>query len=181
MTDHTEIQPITDPDEVQRIQSLIEDVIDKPGHFKMERLVNKGWVVVPVESHSHFNEIGAEQLSQAMRSSGYEECFAIATEPLLDFPACFRVNTSKEGLMDFSWKCSHFNFVLIPEDRGVGVLCTVYDYFLVGGKGEFVRKAVGGSIKAAREEFNELASDDWWEGRLLEVARRYESLSSVGE
>ncbi|HXD91556.1 MAG TPA: hypothetical protein VNU00_10915, partial [Candidatus Binataceae bacterium] len=91
------------------------------------------------------------------------------------FPNCFLVPTTERGLLDFSWECSHFNFVLMPSDRSATVLCTVYDYFLVAGPQHFVTLALGGAIEAARKEFDEEAVDPCWEGRLQRVAERYRS------
>lgn len=176
-----QLTPITDPEEVQRLESLIQDIVDKPDHLDINWLINRGWVAVPVESASHFSESDAEKLSQAIQSISCEKCFAIATEPLMNFHHCFQVPTTSEGLLDFSWTCSHFNFVLVSEDKSFAVLCTISDYFIIAGTLEFVKHAVSGNIEAARSEFNRFASsNDRWKGRLLAVSKRYEEFLSSG-
>lgn len=72
--------PITDPEEVQRLEYLIQDIIDKPGHLNINWLINKG---------GHFDESDAETILQAIQAIGCENCFAVATEPLMDFLIVF--------------------------------------------------------------------------------------------
>src|SRR5438876_412904 len=101
----------------------------------------------PVESALHFNEEDAGTLSAAMRAIGCVECLAIATEPLENFPLYYRISVSSEGLLAFSKRCGAFNFALIPESRRFAVMCTVDDYYVVGGTSDFVSKALGCRIQ----------------------------------
>jgi hypothetical protein len=83
---------------------------------------------------------------------------AVATEPLnVDIPSCLLVNTSEEGLLAFSRECGVFNFSLLPADKSLVILCTVYDYYLVAGPFEFVACAVAGDINVAWTKFKEIS------------------------
>ena len=86
--------PIIDENEKRRLSSLAKAIADEPAHFSRTWLADKKWTVVPVESASHFDERDAERLARAFRGLGWGEIFAIATEPLDDFPTCFAVNAS---------------------------------------------------------------------------------------
>lgn len=177
MIKQTLIKPITDPAEVARAISLIEDIVDKPWHLKLGWLKEHGWAAVPVESASHFFEREAEWISEAARSLGCYECLAVATEPLLPTEMCYRVATTQEGLLEFSRVTGSLNYVLIPEDRSFAVLCTSEDYFIVAGPRDFVAKAVGTSIPTARKMFLRFADDPLWQEperkHLITVAERY--------
>ena len=164
------IQAVTDVKEIQRIRSLGARMLDGTAQFALSWLTEHRWAVLPFESASHFDEKDASTLSKALTSIGCKELVALATEPLNNFPNCFRVPSSKEGLLDFSENCSHFNFVLVPEHRGFAILCTVYDYFLVGGPVEFVRRAADGDVTGALERFTRFASNELG---LVELVNRY--------
>jgi hypothetical protein len=152
---------IFDPKKINRLDLMIQDIIDSPGNFKVDWLIHNKWIAVPVESASHFNRSDTEIISHALQTINCAYCFAIATEPLANFNRYFQVSTTSEGLLTFSKQCSHFNFVLIPEDLSFAILCTVYDYYVVAGSSKFVEQVVGGSIEVARTRFNKFASDDF--------------------
>jgi hypothetical protein len=168
---------ITDGSEVKTITRLKQHVIEEPAHINLSWLSEKRWIVVPRPSACHFNDADANLLSRALIEAQCLQLFAIATEPLASFPNCFAVTTSKDGLLAFSHECAHFNFVLMPADRSAVILCTVYDYFLVAGPTKFVRRAIGGDIEKAWEDFEREALDPWSEGRLQKVADRYRTFS----
>lgn len=171
------IKLVTDPAEVSRAMALIEPVVEKPWHLRMDWLTTHKWVAVPVESASHFEERDAELLANAAVSIGCEECSAVATEPLLPEELCYTVPTTKKGFLDFSRQCFSLNYVLISEDRSFAVLCTSEDYYIVAGPRDFVIKAVGSSIETARKMFLSFADDRTWppseRRRLVGVAERY--------
>jgi hypothetical protein len=177
MTKQMPLQPITDEREAQRLQSLINEMGDGSIHLDADWIINNRWIAIPVESASHFAEEQAKMLSRAMQGFGHTECFAVATEPLENFPLCFRVLTTTEGLLEFSYDCGDFSFVLVPENRSFAILCTDAGYFIVGGRREFATQAIGGDLNTARAEFYDFASDDFWEGWMLTIARKYENLS----
>jgi hypothetical protein len=173
------MMPITDQREVEQIESLKRGLVDEPAHLNLEWIRRKGWTAVPVESALHFSDADAGFLAQAFQAMECPEVFAIATEPLANFPNCLVVTTSNEGLLEFSRDCAHFNFVLLPGDRSAAVLCTVYDYFIVAGPSSFVSRAVGGDIAAAQARFDEVASDPWWKGRLLKISANYRQIPKL--
>ena len=140
---------------------LTQDIVDKPGHLNTDWLLNNKWALCLVESASHFDKSDADKISHALKIIGCEKCFAVATEHLDNFPHCFQLSATSEGLLDFSDECGHLNFVIVPKNRSFAILCTVYDYFIVAGNLEFVNCAVGGDMKAARAKFNEVTPNDW--------------------
>lgn len=170
---------ITDGSELQTIARLKQGVVEEPAHLNLTWVSEKKWIVVPRLSACHFDDADTDPLSKALIQAQCPLLFAIATEPLKNFPNCFAVTTSKNGLLAFSDECAHFNFVLMPADRSAAVLCTVYDYFLVAGPTKFVRCAVGGNIEAAWNDFEQEALKPWSEGRLEKVAKRYRAFGSI--
>ena len=103
---------------------LIADLVDEPANLQLSWLDAKDWIVAPLESASHFNEELAERLSESFQLVECSQVFAIATEPLGEFPEGFLVDTSKEGLLSFHNKCCHFQFALwrpISDRRLCGV------------------------------------------------------------
>ncbi|SRR5258708_4662943 len=177
MTDFAHIEPITNPAEVKKAMSLIDDVVDQPWHLKTSWITSHKWIAVPVESASHFDERDAECLSQAAGFFGYSECAGVATEPLENSILCYRVPTTQEAFLEFSRETTALNYVLLPEDRFFAVLCTSEDYYIVAGPHDFVTKAVGSSIDTARKMFMRFADDPTWppseRRRLVAVGERY--------
>ena len=170
---------IRDTYEVQTLVRLKDGIIDEPAHLYASWLAKNDWTVAPAMSASHF---GAEDGAWMASALAYAKCsgiFGIATEPLEKTPTCYTLTVSEEDLMAFNWECAHFNFALIPADRSLAILCTVYDYFLVAGPREFVRLAMHGDIEAAWHEFEEEAEDPCWEGRLQKIANRYRAFSGL--
>jgi hypothetical protein len=175
------ISPIKEPLELDEALSLIEEVAERPGDLKLGWLINHGWAAVPAEGAMHFNEQDAHRISDAMIWIGCFEIIAVATEPLENTTLCYRVPTSKEGLLEFSWECGSFYFVLVPRNRDFAIMCTADDYYLVAGPRSFVEQAVGCELKEARERFLKFAKDESWpepvRQHFLSVARRYETFN----
>lgn len=172
----TKIQAVSDPHMLQKLAAMIADVTDPPWHLKPEWIVKQGWVAVPVEKGRHFEANEAETVSQALQALGCTECLAIATEPMGEYPHCYRVPCTKEGLLDFSHACAGTNFVLIPEDLSWAILCTSEDYNVFAGPLALVESALGTDISTALARFRAVAADAWWESRLLEVLKKYTEL-----
>jgi hypothetical protein len=171
------MQVISDNTLSESLRSKAERIVDPPWHLKTNWLREHGWTAVPVEKGRHFEEEAAETVAEALQAVGLAECFAVATEPMGEYPSAYRLAPTKEDLLAFSAECAGLNFVLIDEALSFAILCTADEYNVVAGQFDFVRIAVGMNIKAAREAFREFASDEWWEGRLLQVADKYERLS----
>jgi hypothetical protein len=131
------------------------------------------WVAVPVESACHFNYQDASQLANAIEMEKISRCYAIAAEPLKNFPKYLSMGTKTDDLLAFSWECCDFNFLLTPESFSFAVLCTVYDYFIVSGTKLFVENAVGCTVSEAHTRFLEFADGDFESDRLVAVAQRY--------
>lgn len=172
------IQAVSDPELVQKLQASIEGLVDKPWNFNVQELARRHWLAVPSEKGRHFDDPEAENTAKAMQVLGCRECFAVATEPVGNYPHCYSVPATKEGLRDFSDECAGLNFVLVPGNETFAVLCTSEDYNIHAGPPHFVAQALGADIQTARTRFREFASDEWWQGRLLKVAERYEQVKA---
>lgn len=166
-----EFVPVFEPVEMRRMVAAAKRLTDGPWHLNTDALA--GWEAVPVEKGRHLDEPEAEALARAWREAGHEHCYAVATEPVEPRPQVYRMETTTEGLLKFSEECAGLNYILLPPDASSAVLCTSEDYNLYAGPADFVRRALGTDIEAARAVFREYAADEWWEGHMLEVARRY--------
>jgi hypothetical protein len=169
----TEFDPVFDPSEVRVVTARAKRLVAGPWDLDTEQIARAGWVAVPAEKGRHVEEEEAPALARAMRDAGHEYVYAVATEPMGEHPSAYRVGATAAGLLKFSDECFGLNFVLVPADASFAVLCTTEDYNLYAGPADFVRRALGTEIEAARAAFREYASHEWWEGHMLEVARRY--------
>lgn len=170
------VKPIIDACLIDKLKGYVVGIVNDSKYINSEWIKSGKYTAVPVESAGHFDESDATRLADALQVAGYNEIFAIATEPLGDVPHCYKVTVSKEGLVKFSHVCSPFNFLLIPEDPKLAVLCTVYDYFLVAGPQAFVEAVVGKGIDSAREEFKNYAcswNDEYNTNRLINVLQKH--------
>jgi hypothetical protein len=97
------------------------------------------------------------------------------TEPVGDFPSCYRVATTEQALLEFSETTWMFFFMLISADRSCAVLCTKNDYYLVGGSLPFVTAASGNIAEAvaAFASFAESRPLPVMKSLLCEVSSRY--------
>ncbi|MFM6348108.1 MAG: hypothetical protein ACKPFK_23645 [Dolichospermum sp.] len=175
------IEPINESAKLEESFALIVDLVDKPEDIRLDWLKDHNWAAVPVEGACHFNEYDADNLAKALSFINCHSCLAVATEPLKNSTLCYKVKTTKEGLLAFSWECGSFDFVIISEDKTFAIMCTVNDYYVVAGQRDFVTVAVGGSILEARQKFLHFIQDDSWENKtkkhLLEVFHRYENFN----
>jgi hypothetical protein len=170
---------IADELEVETIDRLTAGLVDKPAHLNRAWLLGNRWRVVPALSGGHFIDSQAEYLSNALRAVQCSDLFGIATEKVDDRTLVFSLQSSKSDLLAFSEKCGFLNSVLIPSDRVLAILCTVYDYYLVAGAADFVQSAVGGDIESAWRAFEEEASDPSWEGYLQKTVDRYRPIDTA--
>lgn len=165
---------ITDASEISRLEMCIGKVVESPGSLNKDWLVENNMVAVPVESAGHFDNHDAAQLAYAIKTENVSRCFAIASEPLKNFPCYYSMGTETDDLLAFSRECAHFNFLLIPASLSFAVLCTVFDYYIVSGTRLFVENAVGCGIEDAHNRFLEYAAASGGESdRLVAVSRRY--------
>ena len=176
------IVPVFETALIASLTTNIAQLVDPPAHLQIDALKKRRWVVVPVESGSHFTKDDARLLASAIASLGIHECFAVATERLEQVEKYLRVPTTAQGLMEFSKECGHFNFALVPLNSSFIVLCTAFDYFLIAGAPNFVESALNMSLFKARAAFIRFASnwlvDDQTtqeeRSRLLNIARKYD-------
>ncbi|HZP46651.1 MAG TPA: hypothetical protein VFB15_13460 [Candidatus Binataceae bacterium] len=110
------LSAISNESEVQFLNAMKDGVVEGTAHLQAVWLRSNNLIVAPVTSACHFNAEQAENLARAFESARLSEIYAVATEPLEHFPRCFLVETTARGLLEFSWECSHFNFVLLPGE-----------------------------------------------------------------
>lgn len=142
-------------------------------------LTDKGWFAIPKESTSHFSTQDAAAIAKAVDLDSINTCFAVAAETLKSFPRIFEFEASLEGFLAFSNKCSHFNFLIIPQKLSFGILCTTFDYYVVAGSKRFVENATSRSINQGRSDFERYANESEDRIRLGSIARYYAQFNPV--
>jgi len=169
---------------VDRLKSLVTEMIDDPEHLSIPYLKSHDWIAIPVESSLHFNQLDTIQISRAAAEMGCEEGFAILTESLNNVGNCYKVRLSPTGLTEFSNECGHFNFAILPKNGSFIILCTLEEYFLVGGPKKFIDKYLGVniSIEKAMEDFKAFAEHNSWpvyiKSHLLTISKKYRQPAS---
>lgn len=166
------LKEISDPETVKHLDSIAAATIEETYLIRMDWLSKKGRTAVVVESAMHLNDDYSRNFSEAMKASGHDVCYAVATEELEGVVRHWEVPATPDGLLKFSEETAMYNFVLFPGDGSFAILCTVDDYIIVAGERVFVEKACGGSIDAARAAFRKFIFDD----RHREIADRYEKV-----
>lgn len=173
------MKEIKDERSLEQIRRFASELVQHVTAIRASAANDLGWSVVPVESGAHFDDDDAERIAAAIRASGNDAIVAIATESLVAEPPGYRVPATGHGLREFSQRCGHFNYLLVPEDEEFAILCTVDDYYLVAGPENFVRCAVGGDIERAQREFQDFAGDPVWSEdarrNLLSIAAQYQT------
>jgi hypothetical protein len=172
----SDFRPVTDPKLIDRLEKSIAALLDGPWNFRAEALAERAWTAVPVEKGHHIEPEDAERLAAAIRQETSAPCYAVSTEPTGDQPRAYEVAASEEGLLGFSHECAGLNFILVPLELTFALLFTSEDYNVHAGPRRFVEAALGTSLPEARAAFHQYADDPWWEDRMLEVHKRYESL-----
>ncbi len=176
--DGVSITQVIDPDQISRLHSLLEDVIEEEIHISRQWIEANNWAVVPIESYTLPSSAAIEWLVEAARMMKCDHLWGIPTER--DSMGIYRVGTEVDEIGSFYKVCWGFHYALLAEDRSCMVLYTMDDYGLIAGPAEFVRHAVGASIEASRREFLERYVDiaagsfDGVRNFLVNVAKRYE-------
>jgi hypothetical protein len=120
----------------------------------IHKLIRRGdWVAVPTQNSCHLSQYDCERLVEAYRSVGQEAVWAVALEDLGPESLVYRVETTEEGLWEFSHKCGLFNYTLCSRDMSSLVVCTTGDYSVYAGSPQFVGRATGGSLQEVFERF----------------------------
>ena len=170
-----DLRPMTDQKLIDQLETGAALLLDGPWHLRQEALASRAWTVAPTEKGRHVEPEEAERIAAAIRQETSAPCYALATEPAGGQPRCYEVPASEEGLLGFSHECAGLNVILVPSDFAFAVLFTSEDYNVYAGTKRFVEAALGVSLPVARAAFQQFADDPWWEGRMLEVHKRYES------
>jgi len=160
------------------LKDWIAAAVDGQLNFREVFLKSNNWVVVPVESGCHFDDIDIQNLAAALRISDQLALNAVLIDPLAtEAESCIVTDANEEGLRKLNREISHLNYVLLPEDCSFALICTTDDYFLVAGQMRFVAKVLQTPIDQARQDFDVFLNNGTWvEGELdhlLDVADRY--------
>lgn len=154
------LKEIKDTEKIEQLEGMITRMVDREYLVSKDWLIEKDRLAVVFETAMHFNDEYAVQFAAAIKSMGYESCYAVATEQLKGVVRHWEVPATTDGLLAFSDECGLYNFALIPDDGRFIILCTVDDYLIVAGERNFVEKACLGDITAARAVFQKFAFDD---------------------
>jgi hypothetical protein len=156
------LRPLDDPIELYKVHHVLERILHSDRVGSLTIVKQDGWIAVPVESGYHFSDADQCQLLQAIVDNGDHRTFAVALEALGDFPSAYEVSLTEEGISAFNHRFGHFNFALVADEPSWVVICTTSEYFIVAGKLDFVRRALGGELEASFAHFHEFASDMNW-------------------
>jgi hypothetical protein len=146
----------------QLTESVVE-IIDNRPNPRVSWYIDQGWAIVPMEQlpmfalhpQVFFTERTAEWLADAAASVNRLECFAIPVGTGDASDLVFRIPMQQESLLEFNDQYGGSEYALMPEDGSFCLLLTNIGYNLICGPREFVERAVGSSIPAARQEFQE--------------------------
>ena len=179
MTSNKKIQPVRELLLIDEIRQLAILVADGTGDVNRGWVMDKHWVVVPVESEDHFSGETISRIEAYCRDAE-ARCFALITEEVYNVDSCFVVPCEAEALEEINHRLSLFPFVLFSEDLSWCVVCSKEDYYLIAGPVGFVEAAAGRSVAGAQEAYRRSAAD-WALGKQrqfhLSLAERYEELT----
>lgn len=174
-----DFRPVTNRQSIDQLTGLVASLYDRPWHLRGDILVQRSWVAVPVEKGPHIEPDAAQRIATTIGQHTNAACYALATEPLGTGPSAYEVQATEDGLLGFSHECAGLNFILVPADLAFALLFTSEDYNLYAGPKNFVEGVLGTSTTSARSAFQAYADDPWWQGRLLDVHRYYESIDQT--
>lgn len=161
--EQNKVEGLSDPQLITQLEKKSRELLDENADLLMEWVTHHGWIVVPTESEVTLRE--AEWISNACQAYGYDECFAIITEPDPISFNCYRLSTSKMGILHASYQAESNHYLLMPADQGFAILRPFGLYSLVAGSNEFVEMAVGSTVETARKIFWDFANDSAWPER----------------
>lgn len=171
------MMPINNESEVRKLQSLASDMTTKEYEFNTAWIREHSWKVVPVEDGNHFSPEDIAALIPALQKAGCRECFAVATEPLGDLPACYRMSITEEDFRNFNAECGLFRYIVMDEARSWAISCNEW-YNLFAADPKLLEAMLGKSIESARQEYLNFAMElsKQPDEPLVQVARHYAKL-----
>ena len=184
MSSETDWQAITDPQFRKEMAEFVKQLMDDPDGFRPEAIRARGWVACPFEIGPLIDPELAEQVCSM---AGGNDVLAVQVDwpqhlPSPDLPECYRISPVPEHLEKWSVQESWTNWLVIPGNEELVVLCTMENYNVVAGKKRLVEYVLGQSVEDAHRKFvsfahrmassgTELARHE--EQFLLEQAERY--------
>jgi hypothetical protein len=159
---------------MRRRRDLAGRIVEREGLIRDEWIADNRWVVVPIETAKHFDNVDCEALSRAAAACNYTTAFAVPTEPLKNCPAMLDVHLTPSDLAEFSSNCGSFAYALIELHGGFSVVCNHTCYFLVGGPRRFIELVVG-DIGQAFVDFEEYIDSEMpeYQSWLRKISGRY--------
>lgn len=120
--------------------------------FRPDWILQRGWKVVPVKNGNHFSNSEIDRIVSALRSAGYQDGIAVATEPMGLLPACFELAITPFDLQEFNENCGLLRFLLTEETRSWAISCSEF-YNLFAGEQFILEAMLGIPIEEARKRF----------------------------
>jgi hypothetical protein len=147
---------ISDKSEIALYRVQMSEMMEDQTEFRPKWLRQRNWKVAPVESGMRFSEEDIKAIVAALRSAGYSECIALATEPLDPLPCCYRMSITDEDFREFNRTCGLFRFLLTDEHQSWAISCTEW-YNLFAGEEVLLVPMLQMAIDEARSVFLEFA------------------------
>lgn len=162
------IEPVTDKRTAELLEQHLKSMIEGREHVRKDWWSASGRAAVPLESGMHFVESQAKTISAALQDAGHNVIFAVELEQQ-GKGGLWKLNRDAADLLDLSARTFMLPVALLTEDGSLVILCSPDDYIVIAGPRQFVERACGGDLKAARAMFLAWAFDE----RLKEISGRY--------
>jgi hypothetical protein len=169
------MKTIDEKAQIQRYQNLVSEMTEGRVEFSPQWVKRSGWKVVPAESGARLSPEDIPRIVSVLKAAGYQECLAVTTEDLGDFPPCYIVSVDGTDFKELNRVLGPFRFLLTDEARSWAISCNEW-YNLFAGPGHLVEALLGIPIAEARRvflRFAEALSKGDPEYPLLKVAQRY--------
>jgi hypothetical protein len=175
------MKPINDSKQVSYFTNLMSQMssADPQGVFEFSAnwLVKQGWKAVPVESAARIPLGDISRIVHALNGAGCSQCFAIATEPLGEMPACYLLSVDDLDFRELNHELGPFRFLLTDKTGSWAISCTEW-YNVFAGQPLLLEAMLGKPIEQARQEYLEFASSlaKHPDELLLKIAKYYATI-----
>lgn len=162
------IEPVTDKRTAELLEQHLKAMIEDRNHVRKDWWSASGRTAIAIESGMHFVESQAKAITAALKEAGQKVIFAVELEEEGE-TGLWKLYPDAVDLLELSQRMFMLRVALITEDGSLVILCSPDDYIVIAGPRQFVERACGGDLKAARATFCEWAFDE----RLKAIACRY--------